>query len=263
MSALSTLRPPSRPSPPRLQSLLQLRGGVGTPVFMAHGLGGSVVELFDIVRHLDVPNPVYGLQARGIDGITRPLATIEEMAQFHLWEIRQVQPRGPYVLIGYSLGGLVTLEIARTLHRAGESIALLTMVDSYPHACRLAAGERTRLLAKSAKRGASKILNWTAARDGDSSRERAKSPVESTAATQRIRRFSNAALKRYRPRFYQGQINFVRAETVSTFSENPVAVWGRFAAGFSVETVPGDHLEMITTHSHDLAAVLSRQISGC
>ena len=53
---------------PRLPSLVQLRPGTtGKPIFIAHGLGGSAMEFFQLVKHINAPNPIYGMQARGTD----------------------------------------------------------------------------------------------------------------------------------------------------------------------------------------------------
>ena len=75
------------------------------------------------------------------------------MAEFHLNAIREVQPDGPYALMGYSLGGLVALEMAQHLSKDGEKVALLAMLDAYPHMRHLSLGQRMRLTARQAKRG--------------------------------------------------------------------------------------------------------------
>ena len=107
-------------------------GSEAPPVFITHGLGGSILEFFALVRHIQSSHPIYGIQAKGTDGLQDPLDRIEEMAEFYLDAIREVQPRGPYLLIGYSLGGLVTLEMAQRLSARGEKVALLAMLDAYP-----------------------------------------------------------------------------------------------------------------------------------
>ena len=76
--------------------------------------------------------PFYGLQSRGIDGVSRPHHSIEEMANAYLAEIRELQPEGPYMLGGYSGGGLVAFEMAHQLTAAGETVALVVMFDTFP-----------------------------------------------------------------------------------------------------------------------------------
>jgi thioesterase domain-containing protein len=73
---------------------------------------------------------LYGLRARGLDGVQEPLATIEEMAAHYLGEVRTLQPEGPYYLGGYSAGGTVAFEMARQLAASGQEVALLAMIDS-------------------------------------------------------------------------------------------------------------------------------------
>jgi thioesterase domain-containing protein len=77
---------------------------------------------------------------------------------------------------------------------------------------------------------------------------------------QRLRDSAYLALRRYQPRFYPGKIKFVRAQISTDFPDDPAAVWGKLANGFEVETVPGDHLGIMTTHFQRLASVLSRLV---
>jgi thioesterase domain-containing protein len=77
---------------------------------------------------------VYGVQARGIDGVDRPAETIEEMALDYADRIERVNPAGSFVLAGHSLGGLLAWETARVLRSRGRHIALLALIDSrVPH----------------------------------------------------------------------------------------------------------------------------------
>ena len=68
------------------------------------------------------------------------------------------------------------------------------------------------------------------------------------------------ALANYRPRAYGGEIEFVKSESDTYFPGDPVPVWANLAASFEVETVPGTHLNMVTTHFEGLAAVLTRYL---
>ncbi|MGA9308389.1 MAG: thioesterase domain-containing protein [Candidatus Sulfotelmatobacter sp.] len=246
-----------QPTTPRFPTLVLLKPGAEKPpVFVAHGLGGSVMDFFQPVKHIETDHPIYGMQARGIDGLDEPLARIEDMAEFYLRAIRNLQPCGPYILAGYSLVGLVVLEMAQRLSANGEKVALLAMLDAYPHIRYLSWGQRARLVAHQARRGLRSLANLSG-----SAPYQPPAGVSFTPATQRVRDSAYLALTRYRPRFYPGKIKFVRAETSSAFPDDAAAVWAPLAEKFEVETVPGDHLGMIATHYETLAAVLSRYLA--
>jgi acetoacetyl-CoA synthetase len=246
-----------QPITPRFPTLVLLKAGAKKPpVFVAHGLGGTVMDFFQPVRHFESHHPVYGMQARGIDGLDEPFESIEEMADFHLRAIRELQPRGPYALIGYSLGGLVALEMAQRLSENGERIALLAMLDAYPHMRHLSMEQRVRLAARQARRGFQALGNLSG-----SAPYQPPAGVSFTPAMQRVRASAYLALTRYRPRFYPGEIKFVRAEIATGFPADGRAVWSPLAESIEVATVPGDHLGMIATHYESLASVLSRYLT--
>jgi acetoacetyl-CoA synthetase len=77
---------------------------------------------------------VYGIEACGLEGKSEPFDQVEAMAQFHIEQIKRLQPNGPYFLAGYSFGGLVALQMAQRLTAAGKKIAVLALIDTYPHA---------------------------------------------------------------------------------------------------------------------------------
>jgi len=244
------------PAPPRFPTLMLLKTGLkNPPIFLAHGLGGSVMDFFQPVRQIKSDHPIYGMQASGIDGLDDPLDRIEDMAEFYLNAVRDLQPHGPYILIGYSLGGLVALEMAQRLCANGEKIALLAMLDAYPHMRYLSLGQRIRIAARQARRGLHILENL-------SGRALYQPPagVAFNPTMQRVRDSAYLALTRYRPRFYPGKIKFVRAAISSGFPDDATAVWAPLAGEFEVETVPGDHLGMIATHYEELASVLSRYL---
>jgi thioesterase domain-containing protein len=143
-----------------IRIFLKINGSAEPPVFIAHGLSGSVMDFFHIVKHIQTPRAIHGMQAKGIDGVEEPLDRIEDMARYSLQAVRQVQPRGPYILIGFSLGGLVALEMAQQLIAQGERVGLLAMLDSYPHVSRLSRGQRARLWARQTWRRTARRLQW-------------------------------------------------------------------------------------------------------
>ncbi len=109
---------------------IQTRGD-RPPIFLVHGAEGNVLLYKSLARNLGSNQPVYGLQSRGLDGRERIETRIEDMAAHYLKEIKVLQPKGPYFIGGYCLGGTIALEIAQQLRRAGESVALLAMIETY------------------------------------------------------------------------------------------------------------------------------------
>lgn len=100
------------------------------PFFGVHAHEGGVLFWRNIVSHLPGDQPFYALQALGVDGIQTPLNRIPDMARLYIQEMRKVQPRGPYYLGGYSMGGEIAFEMAQQLVSQGEKVNLLVMLDT-------------------------------------------------------------------------------------------------------------------------------------
>ncbi|WP_330113822.1 non-ribosomal peptide synthase/polyketide synthase [Streptomyces sp. MUM 178J] len=118
-----------------LDVLLPLRSrGELPPVFCFHAAGGLSWRYAALLRHLPAGHPVYGLQARAFTSPGHRPQSVEEMAADYVAQIRTVQPSGPYHLVGWSFGGLVVQATAVLLEEAGEEVALVAVLDSYPAA---------------------------------------------------------------------------------------------------------------------------------
>jgi acetoacetyl-CoA synthetase len=267
-----------QPALPSFSPFVKLKdGGKKTPILIAHGLGGRA-SFSELARHIFTEHPIYGIQAKGVDGLEQPLDRIEDMAEFYLEALGRLQPQGSCLLIGYSFGGLVALEMAQRLAAGGETVPLLALVDTYPHPRYLALGQRSRLMAKRIKGHIADLRNkplGTAfsqaagivtrrlhiAGEGKPRAASAGSSCFSFAeTTARVRQSDLLAMKRYRPRFYPGKMKFVRPESNAYLPTDPTAVWKKMAAEFQVDTVPGDHLGMIATHFESLAEILTRYV---
>ncbi|MFE6068660.1 non-ribosomal peptide synthase/polyketide synthase [Streptomyces sp. NPDC056525] len=110
---------------------LRTRGDL-PPVFCFHAAGGLSWRYAALLRHLPAGHPVYGLQARAFAEPGHRPASLEEAASDYVERIRSVQPSGPYHLVGWSLGGLVAQAAAVLLEEAGEEVATVAVLDSYP-----------------------------------------------------------------------------------------------------------------------------------
>jgi len=104
------------------------------PLFLVHGLHGNVLNFYGFRHHIPADQPLYGVQAIGLDTGRAALGSIPYMAEYYIKEIRSVQPVGPYFLGGFSAGGLVAYEMAQQLVGAGEHVQFLALFDSYVEA---------------------------------------------------------------------------------------------------------------------------------
>ena len=111
--------------------LVLMKKGSRRPLFVVHTMGGNLFHYYDLARRLDTEQTVYGLQARGVYGTERPDHTIEAIATHCIESMRTVQSQGPYLVAGFSSGGVVAFEVARQLAAAGQRVALLALLDTY------------------------------------------------------------------------------------------------------------------------------------
>jgi amino acid adenylation domain-containing protein len=119
-------------STPQKRSALVViqKGSSKPPFFCVHPVGGQVLCYADLAHQLGPEQPFYGLQMPELD-VEDQLSSIEEMACTYIAEIQRIQPEGPYLLGGWSLGGVIAFEMARQLERRGQGVALLALFDSY------------------------------------------------------------------------------------------------------------------------------------
>jgi thioesterase domain-containing protein/acyl carrier protein len=123
------LRQDFKPAPQ--SSLVPLQpGGSKRPLFLVHPAGGHVFPYVHLARYLGPDQPCYGLQARGLEEGEEPHTRIEDMAADYIKALRTVQPKGPYHLGGWSMGGVVAFEMAQQLHAQGEGVDLLALLDA-------------------------------------------------------------------------------------------------------------------------------------
>jgi amino acid adenylation domain-containing protein/non-ribosomal peptide synthase protein (TIGR01720 family) len=227
--------------------------GSRRPFFCVHAVGGNVFSYVELARRLGPDQPFYGLQSPSSAG--EPEATIEGMAARYLEAIREVQPEGPYLLGGWSMGGVVAFEMARQLVATGGEVALLALIDApQPGAARSTEIDQALLIA-----GFARDLTGRELPDGERRTERdgawvsrilslAKENGALAAATDEadllqlfeIFRRNVQAVQRYRPGFYPGRIEWLRAG--ATEAVDPAEGWAGLAAGGAgIHHIPGDH----------------------
>jgi acetoacetyl-CoA synthetase len=264
-------------------TLVQMRAGSGRPLFMVHSITGSVMECLTLAGMLQNERPVYGLQALGLDGDEAPQHSVEEMAKGYVRRMREVQPHGPYALVGYSFGGLIAFEIAQQLVAAGEKIEMLCLLDTYVHEhclpfpqwTRFQAGvivdrlREFRTLDGRARIGymrgkALAIADRVRMRMGHQAHKAAPDTQGLPPVLLRVRESMRVAMTTYRPRRYLGgPIVYVRATVLDPDRGDPLPVWQRVAThGLCIMKVDGKHTDLVVephlaTVAHTVTNALS------
>ena len=274
------------------------------PLFIAHGLGGSVMELRQVANAIDTGRAVYGIEARGLDGQSEPFDSIPDMARYYVGAIRELQPQGPYFLAGFSFGGLVALEMAQLLSREGETVRFLALLDSFPHTRYWplrARFDSWRQLASFARSGAafSRLIDyhrdimrtkttggaalylasraWRAAKLSVNifrlgawlqrfadfpEAPSAASPVVIPTAIARVQRAGEVAYRNYRPRFYDGDVTFIKAQKEMRIPFDAHLLWGKLARKVTVQAVLSDHQNLVRASAASLAAQLTTNLTA-
>ncbi|WP_280413928.1 non-ribosomal peptide synthetase [Nocardia carnea] len=117
----------------RLDHVLRLRDrGAAEPLFCVHPVGGTAWQFAPLARRLRADRSLIGLQLPALRGVDSGAASIDELAARYLETVREIQPEGPYHLLGYSLGGNIVHAMAAALTAAGAEVAFVGLVDSHP-----------------------------------------------------------------------------------------------------------------------------------
>jgi acyl transferase domain-containing protein/thioesterase domain-containing protein/acyl carrier protein len=265
-SADPTEAPPPPPEKPAFRALVVVqRGGDRLPFFCVHGAGGNVLNFRDLARAMHPDQPFYGLQASGIDGISPLRKTIEEMADAYFAEIRAFQPKGPYLLGGYSGGGIVAFEMARRFTALGQEVGLLAFIDTFhPQMARNDITMLTRL-DRLRREGVSYLREALERQRQNAQTARDERAIEAHVARgepipfhlrdlQLTRNFEHAqGLFRMQP--WQGKAVLFRAEMLASFFQGggPTYGWDRdVLGGVDVVTVPGDHSTLLLGSNAEL-----------
>jgi amino acid adenylation domain-containing protein len=243
---------------PSWSSLVAIQpGGSKPPFYVVHGADGEVIEYLGLARFFGKEQPLYALQAQGLDGKKPRHATIEEMANHYITEIRTLQPRGPYFLGGACVGGYLALEMAQQLLAQGEGVGLLALIDSYaPGYPKLnpEVGRLVRILSRLKYRGGMHWRNirvlkgaerWFYIKFWSAEYRRAAiaklKMIRKKAGVTEVRKSNASPYSLYVPKPYPDKLwVFAASEHPSAEIADPCHGWSDFAvAGVEVHEIPG------------------------
>ena len=249
-----------RLAPNTSSSLVPLQPfGTKSPLFIVHGVGGNVVNFYGLALRMGADQPVYGIQSQALVSNQPALLDLKDMAAHYIKDIRKVQPKGPYRLLGYSFGGTVVLEMAHQLREVGEEVEMLGMIDAksrdYEEELSRLSSVPTRINRRMSRfKGNTGRLQWT---------DRVKYIWEKVttrairfacmaAASMKIRRvpafmssaydINYVAAMNYKLRAFNGRLTLFRASEQDQAHGPYDLGWGSiFQQGVNVLDLPGDH----------------------
>jgi natural product biosynthesis luciferase-like monooxygenase protein len=257
-------------------------GGSGEPLWFVHASNGGVAPYFPLGARLGQDLPCYGLQADEIRP-GAPAEPIETLAARYVADVRQVQPHGPYRLVGWSMGGGIAWAMAAQLQAAGERVDLLAMIDTQPpaalaepigHAAALAAFAHSSAMALGADYAPPQPAPWDALPPEDQYAAAADHlvaaglirPDERDLVIPRARMFvaMTTAASTWRPagQSYHGPVELLIAEETGE-ADWFAAGWRRYCDGeVRVGSVPGNHFTVLRSPNVEhVAAAIQRMIS--
>ncbi|MFZ2175125.1 MAG: amino acid adenylation domain-containing protein, partial [Rhodococcus sp. (in: high G+C Gram-positive bacteria)] len=245
--------------------------GAGRPLFCVHPGIGLSWGYAGLVRYLPADRRAYGLQLPTISG-DGEYQSIEQLAHRYVEEMMAIQPEGPYDLLGWSLGGIIAHTMAVELQRAGEDVATLAVMDSFPD------NGEDPLFGKLDMRDLLRGLGLVVATDGDLTYERAAQLLneswgsDSGLRGEHLERInagyenSRKLVHRFRPQVYHGELLIFPAtgDDDGTTRARSVEEWRPLVTGRIVEhDVDCGHNDMIEPQSLAvIGPVLSRYLEA-
>jgi amino acid adenylation domain-containing protein/non-ribosomal peptide synthase protein (TIGR01720 family) len=268
------------------QPLVTMRAGSGRPCFFVHAVGGDVLGYRALVERLEPDQPCYGLQAPNPADLVVDDLRIETMAAQYIDAIRAVQPNGPYLLCGWSYGGLIAYEMAQQLHQQNQEIELLALIDTrtpellrhrQPETDALALLGLLREQALLSGKQLSISRQELQTLDPDAQMRAVLAAIKGAdldfdTELEWVQRFVRGlrlrerALATYRPQRYAGRVVlFTAADEPLSSAEagsDPTYGWAALVAQLLLRPVPGNHATMLLEpHVAALAAELNELLT--
>lgn len=227
---------------------------------MVHGLHGVIPIAGTITRALDRNQPLYVLVGRGIDGTAPPHERMEDMLASYLAEIRAARPHGPYIVGGICAGGLVALELARSLEAGGERVGRVVLVDPplvpFPHPANRNLDPRAdRLVYQQLYANVEQMLRSFAHQFGNLPFD-----ANDPAQLQRAIEVGIAMLVmfgRYIPPPFHGPTEFIISAARAFSHFHPEGPWKKVVATPGrVHVIPGSHEEFFYKHLDEVVRLV-------
>ena len=249
---------------------VELRGGEDPALFVFPGAGGEAAELAPLVEALEIEQRVLAVEPfEPLDSAEPP--SVERIAQNAVALVRASQPDGPYFLLGYSFGGLVALEVSRSLRGAGETVELVGLVDVIYDRRYWSKGVFVRATARRSAHHLREIVRRPPAQAWAELSLRARRLAGHIAArgdpealppqTAHDRQAANLhAMGGWRPRAIEGPVVLFTSGDDEDLACDPAELWRPWIDDLDVRRVPGSHLRFV--RDPESLVALARAVDG-
>jgi thioesterase domain-containing protein len=169
-------------------------------------------------------------------------ASIEEMADRYLESVRRVRPVGPYLLGGWSFGGVLAFEMARRLTAQGHTVPLLALIDS-----------RAALPRGEGREWSDADLLELVTQELEE--DRGEAVRSAFRGLKIVARVHLEALRSYRPGAYGGTVRLLRAAGASADTDDPNLGWGAYCTQeIEAHALDADHFTILREPAVDAVA---------
>ncbi|MCS6745602.1 enterobactin non-ribosomal peptide synthetase EntF [Klebsiella quasipneumoniae] len=239
-----------------LDTLLPLRESDGPTLFCFHPASGFAWQFSVLARYLSPRWSITGIQSPRPQGPMASAASLDEVCEHHLQTLLAQQPRGPYYLFGYSLGGTLAQGIAARLRQRGEAVAFLGLLDTWPPetqnwAEKEANGLDPAVLAEIAREREA----FLAAQQGQASGELFSAIEGNYADAVRLLTTAHSAK-------FDGKATLFVAEKTRQAGMDPQVVWGPWVGELEVFSQNCAHVDIISPQAFEAIGPVVREILG-
>jgi len=238
------------------------RGDAERPLFCVHPVGGNILAYRKLADLLAGRYDIFGLRSLGLRRGEIPLADFSSMVGHYLAAVRKQSPNGPYRLCGWSLGGMIALEMAARLQAEGDEVEVVFMIDSYAHETgrrQVSQAERLEWMARDiAGMGGGGELDVSDLGDAPDPRGRlveravergllpADVPRDQLERLCRVLDANLQAMFQHQPSAYGGKTVLIHAcDLPEDHPAHPTAGWSGIAGDLTHHCVEGDHYSLL------------------
>ncbi|MEX2594095.1 MAG: amino acid adenylation domain-containing protein [Anditalea sp.] len=236
------------------------------PIYLIHAAGCHVSTYYLLAKKMDPDQPVFGIQAKGLNGIDQPLTTIEEIAAYYLSEVMAHNPNGPYYIGGHSFGGYVAFEMAKQIRKMNREVKKLFLFDiaAYQSETKLNSWQRfQRRISEEVKKrivevnllcNAPETFIGLKKSSFENKRKKLKNffkvnkdgiDTDRFQTIERIRKINHHAMDNYLLSLYDGDIYLFKAQIQNFYVTDKMYYgWKSYVNKIHIVELPGDHNSM-------------------